>query len=99
MNKLDTFLSKHGSKIIIVLLVLTYCKSCGIDSETTRIKKDQRELTAEVDSLQSQLNKTIITEQVMIDLIKTVPAWKTLRIEEISDKERISINALEQKEN
>ena len=99
MNKLDTFLSKHGSKIIIVLLVLTYFKSCGIDSETTRIKKDQRALTAEVDSLQSQLNKTIITEKVMIDLIKTVPAWKTLRIEEISDKERISINALEQKEN
>ena len=99
MNKLDTFLSKHGSKIIIVLLVLTYFKSCGIDSETIRIKKDQRVLTAEVDSLQSQLNKTIITEKVMIDLIKTVPAWKTLRIEEISDKERISINALEQKEN
>ena len=33
----------------------------------------------------------------MIELIKTVPAWKTLRIEEISDKERISINALEEK--
>ena len=99
MNKLDTFLSKHGMKLIIVLLVLTYFKSCGIDSETTRIKKDQRALVAEVDSLQSQLNNTIITEKVMIDLIKTVPAWKTLRIEEISDKERISINALEQKEN
>jgi len=99
MNKLDTFLSKHGMKLIIVLLVLTYFKSCGIDSETTRIKKDQRALVAEVDSLQSQLNNTIITKKVMIDLIKTVPAWKTLRIEEISDKERISINALEQKEN
>mgnify|MGYP003635499156 CR=1 FL=1 len=106
MNKLDTFLSKHGSKIIIVLLVLTYFKSCGIDSETTRIKKDQKALIAEVDSLQAQLyveitqlNRIIITEEVMIDLIKTVPAWKTLRIEEISDKERISINALEQKEN
>jgi GTPase Era involved in 16S rRNA processing len=40
----------------------------------------------------------IITEEVMIRLIKEVPAWKTLRIEEISDKERISINALEEKE-
>jgi len=35
----------------------------------------------------------------MTKLIKEVPAWKTLRIEEISDKERISINALEEKEN
>jgi|TARA_B110000977_G_scaffold121814_1_gene156656 hypothetical protein len=98
MNKLDTFLSKHGSKIIIALLVLTYFKSCGIDSDVEKVKKDQRALVAEVDSLQSQLNRTIITEDLMIDLIKTVPAWKTLRIEEISDKERISINALEQKE-
>ena len=99
MEKLNLFLSKHGTKIIIVLLVLTYFKSCGIDSETTRIKKDQRALVAEVDSLQSQLNRTIITEDLMIKLIKEVPAWKTLRIEEISDKERISINALEEKDN
>ena len=98
MSKLDTFLSKHGTKVIIVILTLIYFKSCGIDSEASRIKKDQRELAIEVDSLRSQLNKTIITENVMVDLIKTVPAWKTLRIEEISDKERISINALEQKE-
>jgi len=98
MNKLDTFLKNHGSKLIIVLLILTYFKSCGIDSETTRIKKDQRALVAEVDSLQSQLDRTVITEERMIQLIKEVPAWKTLRIEEISDKERISINALEQKE-
>ena len=98
MEKLNLFLSKHGTKIIIVLLVLTYFKSCGIDSETTRIKKDQRALVAEVDSLQSQLNRTIITEDLMIKLIKEVPAWKTLRNEEISDKERISINALEEKE-
>lgn len=98
MNKLDKFLSTHGSKVIIVLLVLVYFKSCGVDSEVERIKKDQRALVAEVDSLQSQLNNTIITETKMIELIKTVPAWKTLRIEEISDKERISINALEEKE-
>lgn len=98
MNKFNQFLKDHGSKVIIALLILTYFKSCGVDSEVERIKKDQRVLVAEIDSLQSQLNKTIITEAKMIELIKTVPAWKTLRIEEISDKERISINALEEKE-
>ena len=85
-------------RVIIALLVLTYFKSCSIDSDVDKIKKDQRSLVAEVDSLQSQLNRTIITEDLMIKLIKEVPAWKTLRIEEISDKERISINALEEKE-
>lgn len=98
MNKLDTFLSKHSSKIIIILLVLTYFKSCGIDSETNKVKKELVKVQAEVDTLSSTLNSRIIGEERMIELIKTVPAWKTLRIEEISDKERISINALEQKE-
>ncbi|MDA9262878.1 hypothetical protein OAC86_00925 [bacterium] len=98
MNKLDTFLGKHGSKIIIILLVLTYFKSCGIDSETNKVKKELVKVQAEVDTLSSSLNSRIVDEQRMIELIKTVPAWKTLRIEEISDKERISINALEEKE-
>ena len=98
MNKLDQFLTKHGSKVIIILLILTYFKSCGIDSELGKNKKELRQVEAEIDTLTTTFNNRIITEERMIDLIKTVPAWKTLRIEEISDKERISINALEEKE-
>ena len=94
MNKFNIFLSKHGVKIIIVLLLLSYFKSCSIDSEVELIKKEQRILNSEIDTLSSQL----VNKEEMIYLIKTVPAWKTLRIEEISDKERISINALEEKE-
>ena len=94
MNKFDTFLSNHGTKIILVLLLLTYFKSCSIDSEVEKVKKEIRQVEAEVDTLASQ----IVNEEEMIKLIKEVPAWKTLRIEEISDKERISINALEEKE-
>ena len=94
MNSFNKFFKDHGMKILIVLLILSYFKSCSIDSELERIKKDQRILTTEIDTLSSQ----IVNEEEMIYLIKTVPAWKTLRIEEISDKERISINALEEKE-
>jgi GTPase Era involved in 16S rRNA processing len=60
-----------------------------------KIKKDLRATEAEIDTLASQ----IVNEEEMTKLIKEVPAWKTLRIEEISDKERISINALEEKDN
>lgn len=98
MNKFNSFLADHGTKIIIVLLVLTYFKSCGIDSEVEKVKKELRLVESEVDTLNSTVTNTTITESKMIELIKTVPAWKTLRIEEISDKERISINALEEKE-
>ena len=95
MSKFNKFFAEHGIKIIIVIMILTYFKSCSIDSEVERIKKEQRILTKEIDTLSSQL----VNEEEMIYLIKTVPAWKTLRIEEISDKERISINALEEKDN
>ena len=95
MNKFNKFFADHGIKIIIVIMVLTYFKSCSIDSEVERIKKEQRILTTEIDTISSQ----IVNEAEMIKLIKEVPAWKTLRIEEISDKERISINALEEKDN
>tara|TARA_R110000764_G_scaffold28560_7_gene67254 strand:- start:2331 stop:2618 length:288 start_codon:yes stop_codon:yes gene_type:complete len=95
MNTFNKFFADHGIKIIIVIMVLTYFKSCSIDSEVERIKKEQRILTSEIDTLALQL----VNEAEMIKLIKEVPAWKTLRIEEISDKERISINALEEKDN
>lgn len=98
MNKLNKFFADHGSKVIVALLVLVYFKSCGVDSELTRVKKELRATEAEIDTLTTTLDSKIITEAEMIELIKTVPAWKTLRIEEISDKERISINALEEKE-
>ena len=95
MNNFNKFFTDHGIKIIIVIMILTYFKSCSIDSEVERIKKEQRILTTEIDTLSSQ----IVNQEEMIYLIETVPAWKTLRIEEISDKERISINALEEKDN
>lgn len=94
MSKFNKFFADHGIKIVLVLVLLSYFKSCSIDSEVGLIKKEQRIMNAEIDTLSSQ----IVNEEEMIFLIKTVPAWKTLRIEEISDKERISINALEEKE-
>ena len=39
MNKINQFFATHGSKVITVLLVLVYFKSCSIDSEVTTLKK------------------------------------------------------------
>lgn len=98
MNKVDEFLTKHGSKIIIILLVLTYFKSCSIDSEVERVKKDLRQTEAEIDTLTSVINTRTIDLEEMKELIKVTPAWNTLRIEEMSDKEHISINAIKARE-
>jgi hypothetical protein len=75
MNKFDQFLSKHGSKIIIILLVLTYFKSCSISSEVERVKKDLR--ATEV--LFQDLDKTI----------QALPTRNDLRIEGLRSEKRM----------
>ena len=55
MNKFNKFFADHGIKIIIAIMLLTYFKSCSIDSEVERIKKEQRILTSEIDTLALQL--------------------------------------------
>ena len=81
--------------ISLTMMFILLIGQCGSCNKAGTITKRVKELTVEIDSLQS----TVINQQEMIELIKTVPAWKTLRIEEISDKERISINALEEQNN
>jgi hypothetical protein len=77
--------------IILVFCALTFLNTC---STKTTLKK-VNSLTKQVDSLKTE----IINRDEMIKIIQETPAWKTLRIEEISDKEKISINALEEKLN
>lgn len=51
MEKLNLFLEKHGTKLILVLLLLTWFKSCSIDSELTIVKKEIRKEKLTIDSL------------------------------------------------
>ena len=98
MNKFNEFLKNYGTKIIIAMLILIYFKSCSTNSDVDRIKKDLRAVEAEIDTLNSTVESMVITADQMKELIKNTPAWNTLRIEEMSDKERISINAIKARE-
>lgn len=51
MNKLDNFLSKHGIKIILILVVLTYFKSCSVNSELNKVKKELKTEKSIIESL------------------------------------------------
>lgn len=64
MQKLELFLQKHGTKVVLVLLVLIYFKSCGVDRELTKVKK---ELQASQEIL-----KTLPTEkQLQVEGLKS----------------------------
>lgn len=64
MNKFNTFLADHGTKIVLVLLILTYFKSCGVDSEVTRLKK-------EVQAQQEVINKLPTANDLRIEGLRS----------------------------
>jgi hypothetical protein len=53
MNKLENFLSKHGIKIILVLSLLTFFRSCGTNSELKKVKKELQSLQTQVKEVPS----------------------------------------------
>lgn len=48
MNK---FLNEHGNKIVIIILLLIYSKSCGNGSDLKALKKQASRIESKVNSL------------------------------------------------
>jgi hypothetical protein len=53
MEKFNLFLEKHGTKLILALVIMTWLKACSIDSEITKVKKEFQAQKAVIDSLPS----------------------------------------------
>jgi uncharacterized membrane protein (DUF106 family) len=79
MNKLDNFLSKHGIKVILVLLLLTFFRSCGTNSELKKVKKELQALQTqvkdfpnkkdlEIEGLKSEKRMIQSTDRKMMDV-------------------------------
>lgn len=51
MNNINKFFADHGSKVITVLLILLYLKSCGVNSELNRVKKEAKSNTELINAL------------------------------------------------
>jgi len=85
---------------IALLSLVTFLQTCGTKGnlyEAEERMARRLDSIAEVhDQAMAAIESKVLSEEEMVELIETTPAWKTLRIEEISDKERISINALEE---
>ena len=98
MSKFDNFFTKHGLKVACVLLILTYFKTCSNGRTTDKVKSEVEVANNKIDSLESIINYKVIDGPEMIRLIKETPAWRTLEIEELSDKHRVPINSYNNKE-
>ena len=47
-----------------------------------------------IDTIVNVINLKTISADDMVELIKTTPFWKSLELEELSDKNRVPINQL-----
>jgi cell division protein FtsL len=87
MNKFNLFLEKHGIKIIIVLVILTYMKSCSVNSEVTKVKKQITVLDSlatkkdlEIEGLKSEKRMIQATDRKMMDVQRQSEIDKQIEI-------------------
>lgn len=59
MNKFNTFLTDHGTKLILFFVLLTWLKSCSIDSELTIVKKELRSEQQVINKLPNRIDVQI----------------------------------------
>ena len=85
---------------IALLSLVTFLQTCGTKGNLYEAEERMAKRLDSIAQLHDQalndIQNKVLSEEEMVELIETTPAWKTLRIEEISDKEKISINALEE---
>ena len=96
MKNLLKFIDMWGIRILFPLVLIVFFKTCNTNNKIDNMEKIFNDkidniLVKKIESLPQES----LSKEDMIIIIKQTPAWKTLRLEEISDKERISINALE----
>lgn len=76
---------KYINYIILVFLLFTLIRSCGVGTAVSRLDK-------KVTAIDEKIETNVVTKQQMTRLIKETPNWKTLEIEELSDKNKVPIN-------
>jgi hypothetical protein len=72
MNKINQFFATHGSKVIAVLLMLVYFKSCSIDSNVSSLKKVVNQLPTskdvKIEGLNAEKRMIQATDRKILDV-------------------------------
>lgn len=84
MEKIQKFLLP----VTLVLVFILFIKSCGTTTQLKNVKEQNTQLNSKVDSL----TNIVLTEQEMKKILENTVMWRTLEIEELSDKNKMPIN-------
>jgi len=95
MKKVLNFIDEWGNRIMFLLLIVVFMKTCTTNNRIDKLSKTVTENNENLVLILKDIDsKDIPTKTDMIELIKNTPNWKTLELEELSDKNRIPINKL-----
>jgi hypothetical protein len=95
MKKGIEFIDVWGNKIILLLVIIVFLKTCNTNYKIEKVSKKIGENYDEIIIILDDIkDKDFIEKEEMIILLKTTPNWKTLELEELSDKNKIPINKL-----
>tara|TARA_R110000822_G_scaffold4903_2_gene21183 strand:+ start:5196 stop:5495 length:300 start_codon:yes stop_codon:yes gene_type:complete len=98
MKNVLAFIDKWGFRVLFPLFLIMFLKTCSTNNNIEKAEKNVSENIIRIDSLLNLMGKNILNREEMVFLIKNTPNWKTLELEELSDKNRIPINKLKNDE-
>jgi hypothetical protein len=55
METINKFFKNHGTKVIVILLILIYFKSCGVSGELNGVKKETKHLQIKINELEDKI--------------------------------------------
>lgn len=104
MQKIDQFLTNHGTKTIAGILILFFINQCSTNSTIQQVEKELVATQKQVDSLQEKndslekrLSNKIVGRKELENALNEAPHWELLRIEQLADKKQLPIKEIQMK--
>jgi hypothetical protein len=94
MKNILKFIDQWGGRISFLMIVIIFLKTCTTNTKIDRVENTLTHQIERVDSTVNMINGKTISTDEMIEIIEETPFWKSLELEELSDKNKIPINKL-----
>ncbi len=99
MKNILNFIDEWGMRIVVVLTIIIFLKTCTTNTKIDKVEKTLTTKIHKTDSIINTLPKNVLNKDGLVTIIKETPNWKTLELEELSDKNNIPINKLKNDHN
>jgi len=94
MKNILNFIDQWGGRISFLLIVIIFLKTCTTNRNVEKVETNLSYQINQIDSAVNIINGKTISTGEMVEIIEETPFWKSLELEELSDKNRIPINKL-----